>query len=64
MQVTNSVESGREKRWSGGDRRGSEQRHAGGPGAGSALPANASTARMEERESGEVDRGVVQLLTE
>ncbi|CAM9126724.1 unnamed protein product [Ectocarpus fasciculatus] len=48
---------GREKRWSGGDRRGSEQRNAGGSDSGSGSPANAPNARVVEREGVGVDRG-------
>ncbi|CAN0285962.1 unnamed protein product, partial [Ectocarpus sp. 12 AP-2014] len=48
---------GREKRWSGGDRRGSEQRNAGGSDSGSGSPANAPNARVVEREGVGADRG-------
>lgn len=63
-QVANSAESGRDKRRSSGDRRGFEQRNAGGSGAGSAFPTNAPNTRIEERESGGADRGVALLNTE
>ena len=48
---------GRDKRWSGGDRRGSEPRNTGGSDSGNGFPANAPNARVVERDGGGADRG-------
>lgn len=66
LQVANHNESapeyGRDRRWSGGDRGGSEQRGAEGSDFGIGSPVPAPNTRIVERDGGGADRGKPVIL--